>query len=324
MGSGHDHSHATGNERALKIALVLTTTFLVAELVGGILTKSLALISDAAHMFTDAAALAIALTAIQIGKRPADKQRTFGYYRFEILAAAFNALLLFGVALYILYEAYQRLRTPAEVQSLGMLVIAIIGLVVNIASMSVLAGGREHSLNIKGAYLEVWSDLLGSIGVIFAAIVIRFTGWAWVDSAIAVLIGLWVLPRTWILLKSSINILLEGVPEDIDLPSVEQALLTIPGVRSMHDLHVWSLTSGKASLTAHLVNDPTVNPERDILPVAQDRLAERFGITHITIQFELRPCAQAGAATHFLPSEPIVAATTGQPDERHSHQGHSH
>ncbi|SUE23339.1 Cadmium, cobalt and zinc/H(+)-K(+) antiporter [Ralstonia pickettii] len=240
MGAGHDHSHATGNERALKIALALTSTFLLAELIGGILTKSLALISDAAHMFTDAAALAIALAAIQIGKRPADKQRTFGYYRFEILAAAFNALLLFGVALYILYEAYQRLRAPAEVQSLGMLGIATIGLVVNIVSMRVLAGGREQSLNIKGAYLEVWSDLLGSIGVIFAAIVIRFTGWTWVDSAIAVLIGLWVLPRTWILLKSSINILLEGVPEDIDLPSVEQALLTIPGVRSMHDLHVWS------------------------------------------------------------------------------------
>lgn len=324
MGAGHDHSHATGNERALKIALALTSTFLLAELIGGILTKSLALISDAAHMFTDAAALAIALAAIQIGKRPADKQRTFGYYRFEILAAAFNALLLFGVALYILYEAYQRLRAPAEVQSSGMLVIATIGLAVNIVSMRVLAGGREQSLNIKGAYLEVWSDLLGSIGVIFAAIVIRFTGWAWVDSAIAVLIGLWVLPRTWILLKSSINILLEGVPEDIDLPSVEQALLTIPGVRSMHDLHVWSLTSGKTSLTVHLVNEPAVNPERDILPVARDRLAERFGITHITIQFELRPCAQADAVTHFRPSEPIAAATSGQPDERHGHQGHSH
>jgi len=324
MGAGHDHSHATGNERALKIALALTSTFLLAELIGGILTKSLALISDAAHMFTDAAALAIALAAIQIGKRPADKQRTFGYYRFEILAAAFNALLLFGVALYILYEAYQRLRAPAEVQSLGMLGIATIGLVVNIVSMRVLAGGREQSLNIKGAYLEVWSDLLGSIGVIFAAIVIRFTGWTWVDSAIAALIGLWVLPRTWILLKSSINILLEGVPEDIDLPSVEQALLTIPGVRSMHDLHVWSLTSGKTSLTVHLVTEPAVNPERDILPVARDRLAERFGITHITIQFELRPCAQADAVTHFRPSEPIAAATSGQPDERHGHQGHSH
>ena len=240
MGAGHDHSHATGNERALKVALALTSTFLLVELVGGILTKSLALISDAAHMFTDTAALAIALAAIQIAKRPVDKTRTFGYYRFEILAAAFNALLLFGVALYILYEAYQRLQSPPEIQPTGMLVIATFGLVVNLVSMRVLSGGKEHSLNVKGAYLEVWSDLLGSLGVIVGAVIIRFTGWTWVDSAVAVLIGLWVLPRTWILLKSSLNILLEGVPEDIDIDKVEELLLSVNGVKSIHDLHVWS------------------------------------------------------------------------------------
>lgn len=319
MGAGHDHSHGAANERALKIALGLTTTFLVAEFVGGILTKSLALISDAAHMFTDSAALAIALAAIQIGKRAADKRRTFGYYRFEILAAAFNALMLFGVAIYILYEAYQRLRTPPEVQSMGMLVIAVIGLVVNLISMRVLSAGQGRSLNLKGAYLEVWSDLLGSVGVIFAAIVIRFTAWQWVDSAIAVLIGLWVLPRTWLLLKLSINILLEGVPEDIDLASVEKTLLSIPGVRSMHDLHVWALTSGKVSLTVHLVNDPAANPETDILPKARELLAERFGIRHVTIQVELTPCEQAEAEMHFLPNEPA-----GHASEQSSHQGHSH
>ncbi|MRS98079.1 cation diffusion facilitator family transporter [Ralstonia pickettii] len=325
MGAGHDHSHGTRNERALKIALGLTTTFLIAEFVGGILTKSLALISDAAHMFTDAAALAIALAAIQIGKRAADKRRTFGYYRFEILAAAFNALMLFGVAIYILYEAYQRLRTPAEVQSLGMLVIAVIGLIVNVLSMRLLSAGQDQSLNVKGAYLEVWSDLLGSVGVIFAAIIIRFTGWQWVDSAIAVLIGLWVLPRTWLLLKLSINILLEGVPEDIDLPSVEEALLSIPGVRSLHDLHVWALTSGKVSLTAHLVNDPNVNAEAEILPEVRSRLAQRFSITHITVQFELTPCEQADATTHFLPSEPADTSAANKPDSAGSnHQGHSH
>nr|WP_311530188.1 cation diffusion facilitator family transporter [uncultured Ralstonia sp.] len=324
MGAGHDHSHGTANERALKIALGLTTTFLIAEFVGGILTKSLALISDAAHMFTDSAALAIALAAIQIGRRAADKRRTFGYYRFEILAAAFNAMMLFGVAIYILYEAYQRLRTPPEVQSLGMLVIAVIGLVVNLVSMRILSAGQDQSLNVKGAYLEVWSDLLGSVGVIFAAIVIRFTGWQWVDSAIAVLIGLWVLPRTWLLLKLSINILLEGVPEDIELASVEDALRSIPGVQSLHDLHVWAVTSGKVSLTVHLVNDPAVNPETDILPKARDLLAERFGIRHITIQVELTPCEQADAETHFLPGERPQSASGHSHSEHTANQGHSH
>lgn len=299
MGTGHDHSHATGNERALRFALGLTATFLVVELVGGLLTKSLALISDAAHMFTDTAALAIALVAIQIAKRPADKARTFGYYRFEILAAAFNALLLFGVALYILYEAYQRLKSPPEIESTGMLVIAVVGLLVNLASMRILSGGKDQSLNIKGAYLEVWSDLLGSLGVIIGAVIIRLTGATWVDSMVAVLIGLWVLPRTWILLKSSLNILLEGVPEEIEIDKVESALLSIKGVKSIHDLHVWALTSGKVSLTVHLVNDALINAEREILPAIRDLLADQFGITHITVQCELTPCRQADPSAHF-------------------------
>ena len=218
MAEAHAHDHAAGgNERSLTIALALTTTFLIVELVGGILTHSLALISDAAHMFTDTAALGIALAAIRIAKRVADKRRTFGYHRFEILAAAFNAMLLFGVAVYIVYEAYLRLKSPAEIQSTGMLAIAVVGLIVNLISMRVLAGGRDASLNVKGAYLEVWSDMLGSIGVIIGAIVIRYTGWSWVDSLVAILIGLWVLPRTWTLLKSSVNILLEGVPEELGL-----------------------------------------------------------------------------------------------------------
>ncbi|CAG9183853.1 cation diffusion facilitator family transporter [Cupriavidus respiraculi] len=299
MGAGHDHGHATGNERALKWALGLTATFLVVELVGGLLTQSLALISDAAHMFTDTAALAIALAAIQIAKRPVDKARTFGYYRFEILAAALNALLLFGVALYILYEAYQRLQSPPDIESTGMLLIAVVGLVVNFASMRILAGGKDHSLNVKGAYLEVWSDLLGSLGVIIGALIIRFTGWAWVDTVVAVMIGLWVLPRTWILLKSSLNILLEGVPEEIEIGRVEEALRSIRGVKSIHDLHVWALTSGKVSLTVHVVNDAAINAEREILPAIRDLLAQQFGITHITVQCELAPCRQADRSVHF-------------------------
>ncbi|MGX6571257.1 cation diffusion facilitator family transporter [Cupriavidus necator] len=325
MSAGHDHSHTTGNERALKFALALTSTFLLVELVGGILTKSLALISDAAHMFTDTAALAIALAAIQIAKRPADKARTFGYYRFEILAAAFNALLLFGVALYILYEAYLRLKSPPEIESTGMLVIATVGLLVNLISMRMLSGGKDQSLNVKGAYLEVWSDLLGSLGVIVGAVVIRLTGWSWVDSAVAVLIGLWVLPRTWILMKSSLNILLEGVPEDIQIESVEAALLSVKGVESIHDLHVWALTSGKISLTVHIVNDSRVDPEREILPGIRELLAKQFGITHITIQAELTPCWQADPISHFASAAQYAnqIGLAGKGNEaRHDHGGH--
>ena len=196
MSTEHDHTSGT-NEKALWIALGLTSTVLVAETVGGIITGSLALISDAAHMLTDAAALAIALAAIRIGKRAADRRRTFGYYRFEILAAAFNALMLFGVAIYIVYEAYRRLGNPPEIQSTNMLAFAAVGLIANIISIRILKSGKDKSLNMKGAYLEVWSDLLGSAGVIAGALVIRYTGWTWVDSAVAVAIGIWVLPENF-------------------------------------------------------------------------------------------------------------------------------
>lgn len=293
MSSGHDHAaHAAGNETRLRWALVLTAIFLVAEVVGGVVLNSLALLSDAAHMFTDVAALAIALAAIRIARRPADERRTFGYHRFEILAAAFNALLLFAVAGYILFEAWQRWRDPPQVQTGGVLVVAAIGLIVNIISIRLLGAGAESSLNVKGAYLEVWSDLLGSIGVIVGALVIRFAGWQWVDSVVAVAIGLWVLPRTWVLLRDTVNILLEGVPEGIDIAAVRRSLLTIEGVASLHDLHVWALSSGKPSLTVHLVHDGSVDAGR-LLAAARDALASKHGIPHTTIQIESEPCAQA-------------------------------
>jgi len=290
MSASHAHGIAGANERSLWMVLALTTAFMAAEVAGGILTSSLALISDAAHMFTDAAALAIALAAIKIGKRAADHKRTFGYYRFEILAAAFNAMVLFVVAGYILYEAYQRFRHPPEIQSAGMLVIALIGLAVNFAGMRMLQRGADASLNVKGAYLEVWSDMLGSLGVILAAVVIYFTQWAWVDALVAVGIGLWVLPRTWKLLRESLNILLEGVPLDVELDKIEQALLAVPGVREIHDLHVWALTSGKNSLTAHLVLDAG-GDEQSVLGAATEMLAARFSIHHITLQIEAAACA---------------------------------
>ena len=293
MSASHTHAlPSTENERALRFALALTGSFLVAEVIGGVLTGSLALISDAAHMLTDAAALAIALAAIRIARRPADRRRTYGYHRFEILAAAFNAMLLFAVALYILVEAYRRFTSPPEIHSVGMLVIASIGLIVNLISIRLLSGGQSNSLNVKGAYLEVWSDLLGSIGVIVGAVVIQLTGWSWVDPLVAVAIGLWVLPRTWILLKDSLNILLEGVPEGIDLEEVEQAMLAVPGVLGVHDLHVWALTTGKTSLTAHVVYDQTYSPEDALKPALQTVLANRFRVVHTTLQCETKPCAR--------------------------------
>lgn len=316
MGAEHDHT-AGKSERSLWIALGLTSSILIAETIGGIVTGSLALISDAAHMLTDAAALAIALAAIRIGKRPADGKRSFGYCRFEILAAAFNAMMLFGVAMYILYEAYHRLGNPPEIQSTSMLWFAAVGLVANLISMKILTGGKDESLNVKGAYLEVWSDLLGSIGVIAGALIIKFTGWAWVDSAVAVAIGMWVLPRTWVLLKSSINILLEGVPEDVDLIALQNALTSVPGVTSLHDLHVWAISSGKTSLTVHVVRAPKTDPS-EVLEAMRTLLKAKFGITHVTIQCELVPCDQADEKFHFVKAHSEHGEDAGH-DHDHPH-----
>lgn len=309
MSAGHSHALPTSqNEKYIWVALGLTTLFLIVEVVGGLVTGSLALISDAAHMLTDTMALVIALVAIRIARKAPDAKRTFGYHRFEILAAAFNAALLFMVAMYILYEAYQRFRSPAEIQSTGMLVIAVFGLIVNLISMRLLSGGKDASLNVKGAYLEVWSDMLGSVGVIIGALVIRYTGWAWVDSVIAVLIGFWVLPRTWILLKESINILLEGVPKGMDIEKVQAALRAVPGILSVHDFHLWAVTSGKASLTAHVVYDPAYSTEQ-LLPALKEILASQFAVYHTTLQFEINPCAHtADGCNYTAPEEHHVHA----------------
>lgn len=314
MGSGHSHGVSEGqNERTLWFALGLTTLFLIAELAGGILTNSLALISDAAHMFTDTAALAISLAAIRIGKRPADRQRTFGYYRFEILAAAFNAILLFMVALYILFEAYRRLKHPPEIQSGVMLVIACVGLVVNLISMRLLSAGKDASLNMKGAYLEVWSDMLGSIGVIIGALIIQWTGASWVDSAIAVAIGLWVLPRTWTLLKASMHVLLEGVPEGVGIADVESAILAVPGVVSLHDLHIWAISSSKTSLTVHVVRNETGSDWQALLERVRTLLGDRFDIHHSTIQLEDVACEQARGRHAFGPASSSHAHDESKP-----------
>lgn len=288
---GHGHNHAAGaSSRMLGIALALTGTFLIVELVGAYLFNSLALLSDAAHMFTDAAALAIALAAVKIGQRPADERRTFGYRRFEILAAAFNALLLFAVAAFVLWEGISRLRVAQPVESQGMLVIAVAGLVVNLIAMRLLSAGKEQSLNVKGAYLEVWADMLGSAGVVGAAIVIMLTGWTWVDPVMAIAIGLWVVPRTWSLLKDTTQILLEGVPAHLKLADIRTAIASAPGVASVHDLHVWSMSSNDVSLSTHIVLAEDAEAETVRRGVAA-LLHDRFEIEHVTIQTEREACA---------------------------------
>lgn len=295
MGAGHGHSHSHGagaNSKMLAIALGLTTTFLIAELIGSFVFNSLALLSDAAHMFTDSAALAIALAAVKIGQRPADDARTFGYRRFEILAAAFNALLLFAVAGYVLWEGIQRFFEPAEVQSTGMLAVAAIGLIINIIAMRLLSAGKDKSLNVKGAYLEVWADMLGSLGVIVGAVVIMLTGWQWVDPLVAIGIGLWVLPRTWILLKDTTQILLEGVPRGIELTKLRAAITETPGVAGVHDLHVWSLSSEDHSLSTHVELADGADFETVRTTLAQ-MLHDQFEIQHATIQVEREACDDA-------------------------------
>jgi len=297
-GHRHGHDHAAGaSERMLALSLALTLCYLVAEVAGAFLFNSLALLSDAGHMLTDVAALAIALMAIRIGRRAPDERRTFGYRRLEILAAAFNAAMLFAVALYVLVEAIGRIRAPEPVQSTGMLAIAIVGLIVNLIAMRLLLSGKDASLNVKGAYLEVWADMLGSIGVIAGAIAIRLTGWTLIDPIVAVGIGLWVLPRTWILLKDTTNILLEGVPAALALGDVRAAIAGVPGVGGVHDLHVWSMSADDISLTAHVeISDPADSDE--VRGAVQSMLDRRFGIGHATIQTEAEPCR---AERHFHP-----------------------
>ena len=292
MGHDYSHSHAGAGDgsaehaRRLKLALALTAGFLAAELVAAWLTRSLALLSDAAHMLTDVAALAIALAAIHIGRRPADAKRTFGYYRLEILAAVLNAIMLFVVAIYIGWEAWQRFRVPAEVQSIPMLIVAVIGLLVNLAAMKLLRSGSEDNLNLKGAYLEVLSDMLGSAGVIVGAAIIWITGWSWVDTVVAIGIALWVLPRTWTLLREAVNVLLQGVPTGIELSAVESVLLGFEGVKAVHALHVWSVSSGRHVMSAHLVVEPRLLDDSNLLAEISEALEHRFGLTHATVQLE--------------------------------------
>ena len=276
------------HRRALTVTFGLTFTYFIVEVVGGLLTNSLALLADAAHMLTDVGGLGLALFAIWITQRPANPAKTYGYYRVEILAALANALVLFGVSFYILYEAYRRFQEPPEVNSLPMMIVAVVGLAVNLVGIYNLRRGSKESLNVQGAFLEVVSDMLGSIGVIVAGLIMYFTGWYYADPIFSVLIGLFILPRTWGLMRQAVNVLLEGTPAHINLKAVEEAMRAISGVADLHDLHVWTITSGMDALSAHVVlsGQKSLEESQKILELLNKKLMDDFGIDHTTIQME--------------------------------------
>ena len=289
MGHAHNHSAAGKNKKRLAIVLALTTAYLVAEVIGGLLTHSLALLADAGHMLTDVAGLAFALLAIRFAERPATPERTYGYYRIEILVALVNAVVLIGISLYILYEAYERFRNPPEIQSGGMLAVALVGLVVNIAGIYLLKSASEESLNMKGAYFEVLSDMLTSIGVIAAGIIMLTTGWYYADPIISAGIGVFILPRTWMLLRDAVGVLLEGTPHDVNLAALRESIRTVEGVADVHDLHVWSLTSGINAMSVHAVlADHSLHDE--VLAAVQKKVTSEFKIAHATVQVECKGC----------------------------------
>jgi cobalt-zinc-cadmium efflux system protein len=269
-------------------ALGLGTTFLAVEVVVGITTGSLALISDAAHMLTDVIGIALALTAVTLAaKNHADKNRTFGMYRAEVLAALANAVLLFAVAGYVLYEAIERFAAPPEVPGLPVVLTAVTGLAINATAFLLLREGAKESLNLRGAYLEVLSDLVGSVGVLISGLITLTTGWRYADPVIAVAIGLFVLPRTWSLARKALRILFQHAPERVDVAQLRVDLTALDGVTEAHDVHVWTLTSGMEVASAHLAVAPGVEPA-EVLVRAQKLLAEGYRLEHATVQVEPR------------------------------------
>jgi cobalt-zinc-cadmium efflux system protein len=327
MGDGHDHG--LGNirhERPLRWALLLTGGFLVAELAGAWLTNSLALLSDAAHMATDTLALVIALVAVRLARKPADAKRTFGFVRLEAFGALVNGVLLFGVAAFILWEAIGRFRHPPTVATGGMVAIAALGLLVNLVAMRLLEAGSGESLNLKGAYLEVWSDMLGSAAVLVGAGVIAFTGWVLVDPVLAVVLGLWVLPRTWTLVDEAVHVLMLGVPRGMDLAAVRAAIEATPGVASVHDLHVWSLSTQRPALAAHvLVGDGGGDPVAVRTTIAAV-LRDRFDLHHVTLQMETEACegVDCGVAHGGHGEVATGPAPSHDHGHAHDHEGHAH
>ena len=295
---GHDHDHdhdhtptvTSANERKVLLSFFLIFGFMVVEAVGGVLSGSLALLADAGHMLTDAGSLALSLFAMRMAKRPADAEKTYGWVRLEILAALVNGAMLLVIAAYICWEAWQRLHTPVEVEGGVMLGVAVVGLGVNILGAFLLHSHAGESLNVRGAYLHVLGDLLGSVGAIAAGLVILFTGWTPADPIISVVIALLILYSAWNLVREATDVLLEAAPSHIDVEEVVRDLRGVEGLDHIHDVHVWTLTSGFVALSAHgVIDDPSEHTR--ILDQVQDRMKAR-GIEHVTFQIELRPLYQ--------------------------------
>ncbi|WEH14204.1 cation diffusion facilitator family transporter [Streptomyces sp. VNUA24] len=299
MGAGHDHGHAhhaptTGTAAAayrgrLRIALSITLTVMVVEIVGGVLADSLALIADAAHMATDAVGLAMALLAIHFANRPPSGNRTFGYARAEILAALANCLLLLGVGGYVLYEAVQRFITPVGTEGGLTVVFGAAGLVANMISLTLLMRGQKESLNVRGAFLEVAADALGSVAVIISAVVVLLTGWQAADPIASLVIGLMIVPRTVKLLRETLDVLLEAAPKNVDMAEVRAHILALPGVEDVHDLHAWTITSGMPVLSAHVVvGSDTLDSigHEKMLHELQGCIGDHFDVEHCTFQLE--------------------------------------
>lgn len=289
MSGEHAHTGAMSaagrHKRPLLIAFALTALFTVVEVIVGFAVGSLALVSDAGHMLTDVAGLGMALAAIQVAQTRRSPAATFGLYRLEVLAALVNTVLLFGIAAYVLVEAWQRFRDPVEVAGGWVLVVATVGLAVNVVAFLLLRRGASESLNVRGAFLEVVSDMLGSIGVIVAGVVLIATGWPYADSIAGAAIGLFILPRAYRLGREALRVLLEIAPAEVDVEDVRRRLVAVPGVTGVHDLHVWTLTSGLRVATAHLDLAQGAEPG-PALETAQRMLAEEIGIEHVTIQVE--------------------------------------
>lgn len=305
QGHGHGHGHSHGprkgglaeerrkDRRRLLFALGLTATIMVAEAVGGFLTNSLALLSDAGHMLTDVSAMILSLLALWFAGRPADLKKTYGYYRMEILSALLNGVMLLVITIFILMEAWERLRTPATVALGPMAIVAAIGLVANLAALGFLH--QTHSMNVRGAFLHVLGDTLSSVGVLVGAGIMWWTGWYVVDPIISVLISIVIVVGALRLVKDAVDVLLEAVPAHVDLEQVRELMGKVQGVQAVHDLHVWTISSGMYALSAHLVvADPMVCNNDDILSAVKHELFDRFGIDHTTIQIESQAYAHLG------------------------------
>jgi len=288
MSANHENQRGRDNRSKVKvisIALAMTFVYMIAEAVGGWLTNSLALLADAGHMLTDVAAMALTLAAIWFGSRPATARKTFGYYRFEILAAFVNGIALALLSIWVIWEAIIRWQSPGEIHGMQMSAIAFGGLVVNVIVAKLLHGGHTHDLNMRGAFLHVVGDLLGSVAAIIAGVLILAFGWLWADAASSILISLIIIYGAWRLIVESVNVLLEGTPGHIDLGSVEAEILGTDGVSGVHDLHVWTISSGIIALSAHINHHESI-AHSELLVAVKDRLHESFGIDHLTIQME--------------------------------------